>query len=67
MFILEGMLLCGEIDFVKETARKFCEMVKMSGCAENFNALTGEGQRDRGYTWTASAALVMACEYLARL
>ena len=41
-----------------------CRNVSRSGCAENFDALTGAGLRDRAYTWTASVMLVMAHEYL---
>ena len=39
-------------------------MVRTSGFAENFDAVSGEGLRDRAYTWTASAFLAMAHEYL---
>ena len=39
-------------------------MVSASGFAENFDAVTGEGLRDRAYTWTASAFLVMCHEFL---
>jgi len=31
-----------------------------SGFAENFDALTGDGLRDRAYTWTASVYLLLA-------
>ena len=54
-----------EKEFVKSLTEKFCEMVLKSGCAENFDALTGDGLRDRAYTWTASVMLVMAHEFLA--
>lgn len=64
MLILDGLKECGEVDFVKEMTRRFCLLVQKSGCAENFDALTGEGLRDRAYTWTASVMLVMAHEYL---
>lgn len=64
MIILDGMMECGEKEFVQETTRKFCRMIQKSGCAENFDALTGSGLRDRAYTWTASVMLVMAHEYL---
>jgi hypothetical protein len=37
--------------------RTLCET---AGFAENFDALTGEGLRDRAYTWTASACLMLA-------
>jgi hypothetical protein len=37
-----------------------------SGFAENFDALTGNGLRDRAYTWTAAAYLVLAADEAAR-
>ena len=64
MLILDGLKECGEEEFVREMTRRFCRLVQKSGCAENFDALTGEGLRDRAYTWTASGMLVMAHEYL---
>ena len=45
-------------------ARRFLKMVEKSGCAENFDALTGEGLRDRAYTWTSSITLLLAEDYL---
>ena len=44
-------------DDVSERFRRLCER---SGFAENFDALTGAGLRDRAYTWTASAYLLLA-------
>ncbi len=64
MLIVDGLWECGEEELVKVIARRFCDSVRQSGCAENFDALTGEGLRDRAYTWTASVMLVMAHEYL---
>lgn len=64
MLIADGLWECGEEELVRLIARRFCNAVKQSGCAENFDALTGEGLRDRAYTWTASVMLVMAHEYL---
>ena len=64
MILLDGLYKCGETDLVKNVANKFCGMIKKSGCAENFDALTGIGLRDRAYTWTSSVFLVMAHEYL---
>jgi len=34
--------------------------VRTHGFAENFNALTGTGLRDRAYTWTAAGYLLLA-------
>ena len=64
MIILDGMRECGENEFVQEITHKFCRMVQKSGCAENFDALTGCGLPDRAYTRTASVMLVMAHENL---
>lgn len=64
MIVLEGMWACGEKSFVRNITRKFCDLVQKSGCAENFDGMSGEGLRDRSYTWTASIMLVMAHEYL---
>ena len=35
-----------------------------SGMAENYDAITGDGLRDRAYTWTSSVFLILAHEYL---
>ncbi|HEX9019213.1 MAG TPA: trehalase family glycosidase [Anaerolineaceae bacterium] len=62
--LVEGLAACGEIDLARDIARRFCDLCARSGFAENFNALTGDGLRDRAYTWTASVFLVLAHEYL---
>ena len=59
-----GLRRCGEREFARDMARRFADMACRSGFAENFDALTGEGLRDRAYTWTASAFLAMAEEVL---
>jgi glycogen debranching enzyme len=50
-------------DLVSERFRRLCER---SGFAENFDAVTGAGLRDRAYSWTASAYLLLADEASAR-
>ena len=64
MLILDGLHHCGEVELVKEMALRFAKMIQKSGCAENFDALTGEGLRDRAYTWTSSVFLILSHEYL---
>lgn len=64
MLILDGLHHCGEVELVKEMAFRFAKMIQKSGCAENFDALTGEGLRDRAYTWTSSVFLILSHEYL---
>jgi hypothetical protein len=45
---------------------RFRALCERSGFAENFDALTGEGLRDRAYTWTAAVYLLLAGEHVAR-
>ena len=64
LLLIDGLANCGEKEFAKDIAKKFCDMVVKSGCAENFDALTGEGLRDKAYTWTSSVFLILAHDYL---
>ncbi|WVW85181.1 hypothetical protein I302_107219 [Kwoniella bestiolae CBS 10118] len=50
-------------DVVCERYIRLCEN---NGFAENYNARTGEGNRDLSYTWAASAYLVLRSEQEAR-
>ncbi len=64
IFIIEGLYKSGEKELARAAAEKFCRMVKRSGCAENFDALSGEGLCDKAYTWTSSVFLILAHDYL---
>ena len=64
LIILDGLAALGEKALVRELSVKFCDMAARSGMAENYGALSGEGLRDRAYTWTASVFLILAHEYL---
>ncbi len=64
MLIVDGLTRCGATALARETVRQFAEMARASGFAENYDALTGQGLRDRAYTWTASAFLAMAADLL---
>ncbi len=50
-------------DDVSARFRRLCER---SGFAENFDARTGAGLRDRAYTWTAAVYLTLAAEHVER-
>lgn len=45
----------GFVALADEVSARFRQLCETSGFAENFDALSGEGLRDRAYTWTASA------------
>jgi glycogen debranching enzyme len=50
-------------DVVSARFRALCEG---SGFAENFDARTGAGLRDRAYTWTAAVYLLLAADHVQR-
>jgi hypothetical protein len=55
VLIAYGLADSGYEEMAVTIARRFCNTCVRSGFAENFNATTGEGLRDRAYTWTSSA------------
>lgn len=63
--IVRGLEACGEEDLAHDISTRFCNTCKESGFAENFDALTGEGLRDKAYTWTSSVFLLLANKLLA--
>ncbi len=62
MVLVDAISALGEKDLAADIARRFCRTCAASGMAENFDALTGEGHRDRAYTWTAAVFLILATE-----
>jgi glycogen debranching enzyme len=64
LLIVDGLRACGEVDMAADIARRFCNMARNNGFAENYDALTGQPLRDKAYTWTASSFLVLAHEYI---
>jgi len=65
LIIVDGLKRGGRADLAEEIARRFCLLASRSGMAENYDAVSGEGLRDRAYTWTASVFLILASEYVA--
>lgn len=64
LLLVDGLRDGGEDRLASSLAASFCAMVAAGGMAENFDAETGAGLRDRAYSWTASVFLVLASEYL---
>lgn len=60
VLIEDGLRRAGHTELADEISHRFRRLCELSGFAENFDALTGEGQRDRAYTWTASGYLILA-------
>ena len=64
MFVVEGLINGGEVEFGKLLAKRFCDNCVNNGFAENYDAETGADLRDRAYTWTSSVFLTLARKYL---
>ncbi|MFC4601623.1 amylo-alpha-1,6-glucosidase [Cohnella hongkongensis] len=64
LIVADGLASMGETELSRDIATRFCRLIAHSGMAENFNATTGEGLRDRAYTWTSSVFLILAHEYV---
>jgi glycogen debranching enzyme len=64
LMIVDGLERAGRSALASEIAERFCDMAAAEGMAENYDAITGKGLRDRAYTWTASVFLVLGKEYL---
>ena len=64
--LVDGLKRGGREDLAKRIASGFCNMVqnKAKGNFENFDAITGQGLRAPGYTWTASVFMLLLWEYL---
>ena len=56
----DGARRAGLTGLADEIRERFLTLCERSGFAENFDAVTGAGLRDRAYTWTASVYLAFA-------
>jgi glycogen debranching enzyme len=64
LILADGLRRAGHDALARDVAARFCALVAKSGMAENFDARTGRPLCDRAYTWTSSAFLVLAHEFL---
>lgn len=60
VLIEDGLRRAGHHELADTISRRFRALCEKSGFAENFDAETGTGLRDRAYTWTASSYLLLA-------
>jgi len=63
VLIEDGLRRAECVDLADEISERFRALCERSGFAENFDAETGAGLRDRAYTWTAAAYLILAAAY----
>ncbi|MFJ8109390.1 amylo-alpha-1,6-glucosidase [Streptomyces sp. NPDC096132] len=66
VLIEDGLRRCGHQRLADEISARFRWLCETHGFAENFDALTGRGLRDRAYTWTAAAYLLLTEEHVRR-
>lgn len=62
----DGLRRAGHLGLADRVSERFRALCERSGFAENFDALTGEGLRDKAYTWTAAVYLTFARDHLLR-
>ncbi|MEU3937114.1 trehalase family glycosidase [Streptomyces sp. NPDC029044] len=60
VLIEDGLRRAGHERLADDISARFRALCETHGFAENFDALTGKGLRDRAYTWTASSYLLLA-------
>ncbi|GAA2599851.1 trehalase family glycosidase [Winogradskya consettensis] len=63
VLIEDGLRRAEQTELADEISRRFRTLCETSGFAENFDAETGTGLRDRAYTWTASSYLILAAAH----
>ncbi len=62
----DGLRRSGFEALADVVSARFRELCERSGFAENFDAVTGAGLRDRAYTWTAAVYLLFAAHHVQR-
>ncbi|MEU5784896.1 amylo-alpha-1,6-glucosidase [Micromonospora lupini] len=60
VLVEDGLRRAGHTGIADDISQRFLALCEKSGFAENFDAETGAGLRDRAYTWTASSYLILA-------
>ena len=60
LLLWDGLRRQGEMELAKKIAEKFCSLASKNGMAENFDARSGRGLRDRAFAWTSAAYILLA-------
>ncbi|MCM4078078.1 amylo-alpha-1,6-glucosidase [Paractinoplanes hotanensis] len=63
VLVEDGLRRAGHTGLADTVSDRFRALCEQSGFAENFDAETGAGLRDRAYTWTAAAYLILAAAH----
>ncbi len=60
LLLWDGLRRQGEMELATTIAEKFCSLASKNGMAENFDARSGRGLRDRAFAWTSAAYILLA-------
>ncbi|MEU5312586.1 trehalase family glycosidase [Streptomyces sp. NPDC021562] len=66
VLVEDGLRRAGHQRLADDISARFRTLCESHGFAENFDALTGTGLRDRAYTWTAAGYLLLAAAHVHR-
>lgn len=58
--LIYHLRVAGYIETAERLRKKFIRTVSIGGMAENYNALTGKGNDDLGFTWSSAVYLLLA-------
>lgn len=64
LILTEALMKNGRKKEALKNAESFCRICAEGGFFENYSALDGHGLRDSGFTWTASAFMVLLRDYV---
>ncbi|RFU70551.1 hypothetical protein D0469_06375 [Peribacillus saganii] len=63
LLFVEALKDCGKHEIAGDIAERFCEMARLNGFPENYEATTGRALRDKSFTWTASTFVHFVSQY----
>ncbi|MEU2337635.1 trehalase family glycosidase [Streptomyces sp. NPDC006654] len=66
VLVEDGLRRAGHQRLADDISARFRALCETHGFAENFDAVTGTGLRDRAYTWTAGSYLLLAAAHVHR-
>jgi hypothetical protein len=65
LLLADGLRRGGRLDLAREIARRFCDTIaRAGGHYENYDSLSGQGLRCRGFAWSSAVDLVFMHDYL---
>ena len=60
LLLWDGLRRQGEMERARTIAERFCALAARNGMAENFDAKSGRGLRDKAFAWTSAAYVLLS-------